>query len=229
MQGQPNKQQGPDKLGPSGASNFVSLLKHEEGNFVKAYAADTEHARYSADQTARRSDKKDGFFKKLAEALKNIGLSVLYAPLLPFKGVMRKGLSRAYQEYRGYSSGKAKRLAKKLKFVKLVQEFHDVVVRKDKEGNLAPAVAAIIAAVIAFINGVMDRKRSGQPLSDIENIIAAGAETVEGEIENMKEEEIDRQVGGMIRETAAGFDIGMIAIFLLAGYLLMGAANKAKK
>ena len=65
--------------------------------------------------------------------------------------------------------------------------------------SIALILKTVIAAITNFLKFLKQKKADGKELSDLEQTIISGEETVNRELESYKQEEINRQVGGFAR------------------------------
>lgn len=178
--------------------------------------------------TEQRAGALRRFVQRATEALGGTAEAVALAPLVAFKGLMRKILVK-----KGFYTNSS---VNRLKLKELVTAFYDKIVKENenfdgeegvikeymtipafRQGRRDLAVAGIIAiasAVLSFITAIMDKKKDGQPLTNIENDIANLGEAATNAIENMKEDEIDRTVGSYVRDAGTTISDNILPIAL---------------
>lgn len=139
---------------------------------------------------------------KTGEKIGNTLADVVLAPLLPFKGLMKKAL-----EKRGYKPSN--------KLRELAEQFYNHVVKNNFEGNnyddvyvsadnyededhAAIAIGAIVSAILAFIKGIKEKGDSGEPLSGTEKAIYQGTQEAETQIQDRAKLEASAAVGESI-------------------------------
>lgn len=100
---------------------------------------------------------------KAGDALKNVGESIKWAPLLPFKGAMVNALQR-----KGYTN-----ISRSNSIREISEKFYSVIIKKNSNylnlEHQEDAISLIVKEIIAFIKAISDKKKSGQRLSQGES------------------------------------------------------------
>lgn len=112
--------------------------------------------------------------KAIKEKVENIGETIKepeYIPLTPFKPIMQATLKK-----RGFDN--------KGSLPEVTRRFFEKIVRpKTYEENVEPmTTAAIVKAVIAFIQNVLNKKESGEQLTEEEDSLAKNVLNVAGDV-----------------------------------------------
>ena len=172
-------------------------------------------------QKRKEQGKPVGFgnrIKAFGKWLSDRGLNPVYAPILPFKGLLRKILID-----KGYSD-----VPKKIR--DLVPFFHDKIIRKkgDPE-NLALPIGAIVSAIISFLKGVQDKvekdpinatpfeKETAKQIIQVEKqIVAHGTDAVE--------ETIGEKVLNFVKSP-----LGIAVVAMAVGLITYGIISVVKK
>lgn len=146
---------------------------------------------------AKRVETKGTLGERIAKGIKTVvASSTILLPVLPLMPMMKRTLKK-----KGVSVGKNP--------LDIVNAFYKNVVKKSKDGgnyedidlldvdedNLAPAIAAVVSGVIAFIKGIKKKKQSGEKLTVVENVIASGTEEAETQLKAKAQEETAQVVG----------------------------------
>lgn len=160
----------------------------------------------------------------LGRFIQNIGRGVVnlkLLPLAPFKGVMRKALSKE-----GVAVGR------KAPMREIVSKFLRFVVKKeapkyypdqavieldsipdDAEGiAIGPIITTVIQAVKGFLEHLQAKKAQGEKLSNTETDILVGADRAAREFEQIKREEVNQEVGFQIRKNWPYALLGLLVV-----------------
>ncbi len=92
--------------------------------------------------------------------------------------------------------------------------------------HLAPAVGAVVSAVLAFVKLIKKKKNSGETLTKIEETIANGTEQIETELEEKAKTEVAEQVGSRLLFDKKTQTIIIIVIVIIIGIAVYIARKK---
>lgn len=151
-----------------------------------------------------------------------IGTSVLL-PLQPLRPVMIKGLKK-----------EGVKADNKMQLVDLANLFYKHVVRKQDKSfeeidinNLddhavGAALGAIVTGIISFIKKIKSKKKAGEALTKMEEVIAEGTEEVETQIESGAKEEIAQQVGTslLFNKKTQMIVVGVIVVIIIIAVVI---------
>lgn len=218
----------------------LDKFDYNNGIPVQLYEAKKQHFlgfNRNRNRAEKEEEEREGrlrrFLDGVTRALGNTSEAAALAPLVIFKPVMRNILAK-----KGFYTSSEVR---KLKLKQLVTAFYDKIVkqyenfegeegiikeymtipafRQGRQDIAAAAIVAIASAVFSFIQAMIEKKKSGEPMTGLEDDIANLGDAATRAIENMKDEEISRTVGEYVRD--AGSAISNNFIYIVAGVIAL--------